>query len=206
MIECILYDVSERTQREQRTRFEAERDPLTQLLNRRAGERLLRMTIERTARDGSQCALFMIDLDRFKPINDIHGHEAGDRVLVEVARRLGDSVRKDDLIVRWGGDEFVILITQGHGELEATPVAKKILRRLGVDIDIDGNRSGRIGASIGIALFPEHGETSEILLDLADSAMYRVKQAGRNGYCLGLDEPCTCEGGESPVNTPQREV
>jgi diguanylate cyclase (GGDEF)-like protein/PAS domain S-box-containing protein len=197
LIEWIVYDVSERARREQQTLFEAERDPLTLLFNRRAGMRRVSEALDRVRAGGRHCALLMIDLDRFKPINDLYGHEAGDNVLIEVARRLRDGVRHDDIVIRWGGDEFVVLVMQGHGDFEAVTVANKILSGLSQDIDLGGGRHERIGASIGISLFPEHGETTDDLLEQADSAMYLAKEGGRNCFVVqgddrvGLEEDVT---------------
>lgn len=188
LVESILYDISERTQREEQTQFEAERDTLTQLFNRRAGERRLQEALRRARMDGLQCALMLIDLDRFKPINDTYGHDAGDRVLVAVAERLRHCLRKNDLIIRWGGDEFLVLILEGNDVLAADIVAKKILDNLHQAIDLGQGHLDQIGASIGIALFPTHGQQPAELIQQADQAMYRVKQAGRNGYAY-YDSP-----------------
>ncbi len=182
LVECILYDISERAQREQQTLFEAERDTLTQLFNRRAGERRIQEALKRARADQSHCAVMLIDLDRFKPINDTYGHEAGDKVLVAVADRLKHCLRKSDIIIRWGGDEFLVLVLEGNDAMAASVVAEKILDGLRQDIDLGNGRQGHIGASIGIAMFPEHGVQSQELISLADQAMYQVKQGGRNGF------------------------
>lgn len=182
LIESIVYDISERAHREQQIRVEADCDPLTGLLNRRAGEREMHQILDRARRESRQCAILMIDLDHFKPINDGHGHEAGDHVLVEVGRRLTDSVRGNDLVVRWGGDEFLIMLVQGHSALDADAVANKILDRFDKDIDLGNGHHGRVGASIGIAGYPEHGQEIERLIEMADLAMYQVKAQGRNGF------------------------
>jgi diguanylate cyclase (GGDEF)-like protein len=188
LIEWIVYDVSERTRREQQTLYEAERDPLTHLFNRRAGKRRIGETLVKMQTEGRrQCALFLIDLDRFKPINDLYGHEAGDKVLITVAQRLRHCLRHDDIVIRWGGDEFVVLILQGRGCFEATTMAEKILMRLIREIDLGDGHYERIGASIGISLFPEHGETFDELIDLADSAMYCAKEAGGYGFFVHDD-------------------
>jgi diguanylate cyclase (GGDEF)-like protein len=184
LIESIVYDISERTHREQQIRFEAERDPLTGLFNRRAGERLMRQILDRADSEGYRCALLMVDLDRFKPINDTHGHEAGDQILVEIGRRLVDVVRSSDLVVRWGGDEFLIMISQEYGVLDATTVARKLLLRFNEDIDLGNGAQGRVGASIGIALCPKHGKKADRLIEMADQAMYEVKEQGRNHFQL----------------------
>ena len=184
LIESIVYDISERTHREQQTRFAAERDPLTGLFNRRAGEQHMHRILDQAHKDRYQCALLMIDLDRFKPINDTHGHDAGDRVLVEVGRRLRDSVRGGDLVVRWGGDEFLIMIVQGHGALDATAVASNVLSRFSEGIDLGNGHLGQVGASIGIAVYPDHSKDADRLIEMADQAMYEVKEQGRNGFQL----------------------
>jgi diguanylate cyclase (GGDEF)-like protein/PAS domain S-box-containing protein len=184
LVEVIVYDVSERARREQQTLLEAERDPLTHLFNRRAGKRRINEALERARVAERCCALYMIDLDRFKPVNDNYGHEAGDMVLIEVAKRLRDCVRHDDIVIRWGGDEFVVLVIQGHGAFEAAPVAKKILAQLEHDFDLGGGRHERVGASIGISQFPEHGASLGDLVEQADSAMYRAKESGGYGFVV----------------------
>ncbi len=184
LVEVIVYDVSERARREQQTLFEAERDPLTHLFNRRAGKRRISEALERAQAAARYCALYLIDLDRFKPINDNYGHEAGDIVLIEVAKRLRDCLRHDDIVIRWGGDEFVVLVMQGHGRFEPTPVADKILSQLDKDFDLGNGRHERVGASIGISQFPDHAASLEDLIDQADSAMYRAKESGGFGFVV----------------------
>jgi diguanylate cyclase (GGDEF)-like protein len=184
LIEWIVYDVSERTRREQQNLYEAERDPLTHLFNRRAGKRRIRKMLKMMQTEGRQCALFLIDLDRFKPINDHYGHEAGDNVLITVAQRLRHCLRHDDIVIRWGGDEFVVLILQGRGIFEATTMAEKILMQMGREIDLGDGHHERVSASIGISLFPEHGKTLDGLLERADSAMYCAKEAGGYGFIV----------------------
>lgn len=184
LIECILYDVSERTRREQQTRQEAERDPLTQLYNRRAGERELQSALEHARSHQLTCALMLVDLDRFKPINDTYGHDAGDRVLKTIADRLVRSLRKQDIVIRWGGDEFVVLVYPGQ-DIDAVPiVAAKILQQLAKPIELGGGRSDSVGASIGIALYPQHSQSLGDLIARADKAMYQVKENGRNHYVI----------------------
>jgi diguanylate cyclase (GGDEF)-like protein/PAS domain S-box-containing protein len=189
LIECIANDISERALREQRIRFEAEHDPLTKLLNRRAGKRCMVTLMEQSLQLNNRCAILLIDLDRFKAINDTHGHEVGDLVLIEVANRLLDTLRREDLVIRWGGDEFLVMLQQGHGSLKVDPVASKVIQRLCEEIDLGEDRLACVGASIGIALFPDHSSNMEHLVELADSAMYRVKQHGRGGYCVHQQKP-----------------
>ena len=184
LVECILYDISERARREREVQHEAERDALTQLYNRRAGERHLRQALVQVATDQQSCALMMIDLDRFKPINDTYGHEAGDRVLIAVAQRLSQSLRKQDVVVRWGGDEFVVLVFTGQDTEAAPLVADKLLQAVSQPIDLGGGRSGQVGASIGIVLIPEHGVQLDDLIAKADSTMYEVKEHGRHHFSI----------------------
>lgn len=182
MFECIINDISEQIIQERKTRFEADRDPLTQLLNRRGGRIRINKILKKAKKENRQCAFLLIDLDKFKPVNDQFGHEAGDMVLKEVARRLCSSLRDDDLVIRWGGDEFLVVIIQGHDPLQAPPVSEKILRNLEQKIDIGENNLVSIEASIGISLFPEHGKEPDQLILLADNAMYLAKKQGRNAF------------------------
>ncbi|MCG7994591.1 MAG: sensor domain-containing diguanylate cyclase [Candidatus Thiodiazotropha taylori] len=183
IVEGLVNDVTERTNRERRVLFEAEHDPLTRLFNRRAGETHLRRAISRSLDDeGTSFALLMLDLDRFKPINDELGHDAGDEVLREVARRLLKAIRGRDILIRWGGDEFVIGLLKGHGELNPLPVAQELITAIGRDIVLDSGHSVTVGASIGIALCPTHSEDLSVLIAKADEAMYQSKQSGRNRF------------------------
>jgi diguanylate cyclase (GGDEF)-like protein/PAS domain S-box-containing protein len=184
LIEWIVYDVSERAKREQQALFEAERDPLTHLFSRRAGKRRIMDALDKARAAGRHCALCLIDLDCFKSINDLYGHEAGDNVLIEVAQRLSDCLRSEDVIIRWGGDELVVLVTQGHGGFDIIAVAERLLSSFGKAINLGKGHYKRIGASIGVALFPEHGETLSDLLDRADSVMYRAKKEGGYGFVV----------------------
>ena len=124
-------------------------------------------------------AVLFIDLDEFKPVNDRHGHQAGDQLLKQVASRMDICLREEDTVARQGGDEFVVMLATTHNEQDALAVAEKLLAALRIPFQIDGNILN-IGASIGVALFPRHGETAETLLERADAAMYAAKAAGRN--------------------------
>ena len=169
---------------EKQTRKEADRDPLTNLLNRRAGERAIAKALKQAEVDNTRCAILLIDLDRFKPINDTYGHEAGDQTLITVSDRLTDTLRQSDIVIRWGGDEFLIMVRQGHSDLQIDIVADKILKALAADIAINETTQENIGASIGISLYPEHATESALLFELADKAMYHTKRSGRNGYFI----------------------
>lgn len=187
LTECILYDISERAQRELQTKQEAERDPLTQVLNRRGGEKRIDEALEEGKISNNKCALLLIDLDKFKPINDTYGHDAGDKVLVTVSKRLNNVLRKTDTVIRWGGDEFLILVQQVNDELDPHAVCEKLLESLKLSIDI-GDRDVQIGASIGVSIFPDHSNDRDELIELADKAMYQVKQKGRDGYNIAFSE------------------
>lgn len=167
---------------QQQTRVEAERDPLTHLLNRRAGERAISKRLQQAEEKNLECAVLLIDLDGFKPINDTHGHEAGDQVLVEIANRLTKSLRQSDVVIRWGGDEFLILAVQGHEQLDSQFIAEKLLSTLSDTICLENDKQVNVGASIGIALFPSHSTDISVLIDMADKAMYHIKHSGKNGY------------------------
>lgn len=175
-------DITDRKREEQRIREESLHDPLTGLPNRglilEYGKRLL-STVERSH---NRCAVLFIDLDRFKPINDTYGHEAGDAVLKEVARRLRSSTRQEDLVGRLGGDEFAILlphIDAEHRRVET--VAQHVLNVVVRPIPV-GELRLSVSPSIGISYFPDQGEDLETLLQKADVAMYRAKQDGRGTF------------------------
>jgi diguanylate cyclase (GGDEF)-like protein/PAS domain S-box-containing protein len=189
LIEAVMYDISERTMREKQYRFEAEYDSLTALFNRRATERHITTALNEAEHKNRHCALILIDLDHFKPVNDQYGHDAGDMVLIEISKRLRQSVRRDDVICRWGGDEFLVLIRQGRGKLTVEPAAESILTSLTQPISIGGDQTVSIGASLGVVYTPVHGMDKNQLLKKADEAMYLIKKNGRNGYCLSGQKP-----------------
>ncbi|NJD07517.1 MAG: diguanylate cyclase [Methylococcaceae bacterium] len=156
-------------------------DALTGLPNRNLLTDRLRQDIARTLRRENLLAVCFLDLDRFKPINDRYGHEVGDRVLREVAERLGHLLRSGDTVARVGGDEFILLLTDLSCREEAEHIAERALGELGHPLLIDGNDL-TVGASIGIAYCPDQGRDGEHLIDLADQAMYRAKQSGGNRF------------------------
>jgi diguanylate cyclase (GGDEF)-like protein len=152
-------------------------DPLTGLPNRL----LLRESFQaslRTADRANQLAIHYLDLDGFKGINDQHGHPTGDRILMEVARRLVATVRTDDVAARLGGDEFLLIQTNVQHADQAELLARRIIRQLSEPYVIDGVDM-RISVSIGIALAPEHGTDLERLMACADEALYRSKARGK---------------------------
>ena len=154
-------------------------DALTHLPNRSLLLDRLTQAIARNGRSQRLLVVCFVDLDEFKPINDTYGHEAGDRVLIEVARRFQATVRGDDTVARLGGDEFVVLLGEMENADEAELTVGRLLLSLSEPLIFEGNRID-LQASIGYALFPEHSRDGDGLLHQADQAMYQAKQSGRN--------------------------
>ncbi len=175
-------DITHLKEREIQLERIAHYDPLTNLPNRRLLGDRLRQALAHTRRDGKIMAVCLLDLDHFKPINDSLGHEAGDRVLIEISRRLSACVREQDTVARLGGDEFVLLLNLAWVE-ECDAILTRMLCALEVPVDLNGS-SASLSASIGVTLFPQDESDAEQLLNHADQAMYRAKQAGRNSYRL----------------------
>lgn len=170
-------------QRENAERKEAEkqaheisiRDPLTGLLNRRPLMEYLDHAIAYCARYQQHFALLFLDLNRFKEINDTYGHDIGDELLIQVAERISDTVREADLVARFGGDEFVVLLKQIAALADASQVAEKIIRAIEQPIDTSAHQL-QISASVGIAIYPQDGATSQDLIKHSDIAMYKEKK------------------------------
>ncbi len=171
-------DISERKKAAEQLEYLAHHDPLTGLANRVLLHARITAAIARAAGRGETLALLSLDLDRFKTVNDLHGHHAGDQVLVRVAARLRASVRNADIVARLGGDEFVLLLSVGSGASLAADAARRIIANLIEPFEI-GTQFAQINTSIGIALYPQHGETPDDLLKNADTALYSAKRAGR---------------------------
>ena len=167
--------------KQNRLDYLAHHDTLTNLPNRLLFQDRLRHAISKARRMQQIMALLFLDLDRFKNINDSLGHEVGDQVLQEVAKRLTNIVRESDTLARLGGDEFVIALEQNTESRELTIVAQKILETLSTAFHIDTHEL-YITASIGISLYPANGLTPETLMKTADVAMYRAKEKGRNNF------------------------
>ena len=165
--------------------FMAHHDALTELPNRRAFIARFKQSLALATRQSSPLALLFIDLDGFKTVNDQKGHKIGDVLLQEVARRLQSVVRQSDLISRFGGDEFVVLLTDCDSKEAVTAVCSKLIAKVSEPFVV-GNMSVNVGASVGISLFPEHAIEVDVLLALADTAMYDAKQAGGNTYRFAL--------------------
>jgi diguanylate cyclase (GGDEF)-like protein/PAS domain S-box-containing protein len=184
IVEGVMYDVTQRKESEERTRELAERDSLTGLSNRQAAESALSELIHRAPLSEKKFAVLLIDLDRFKYINDTYGHDAGDKVLRVVADRLRKSVRDSDIVARIGGDEFLIVLNHAGNLDMVKRIAKKLLDSQNQPIDVQPGTQEIIGMSIGIALYPEHGDNSQSLRKHADKAMYNVKRLGKNNFAI----------------------
>ncbi|MFI3154716.1 MAG: EAL domain-containing protein [Methylococcaceae bacterium] len=176
----------------QAARAEIERlafyDPLTALPNRRLLMDRLQHSINVDRRDGKQLGLLMLDLDRFKAVNDSLGHQAGDDLLRQVAARITERLRDVDMVARLGGDEFVILLEDIAQPEDAAQVAEAIIIELSKHFCLSQHHSVLIGASIGISLYPQHGDSPELLMDQADAALYQAKDAGRGCFAYFSEE------------------
>ena len=173
-----LRDLSDQKRDEARIRHLARHDPLTDLPNRFSLEERLNLALDSASQDGTGLAVLYFDLDRFKPVNDLLGHAAGDAVLVQTARRLLGEIHPADTLARIGGDEFVLLLTNVARPENVSHVTTRMLEAIRKPFHIDGQRV-EIGVSIGVALYPGDGPTAEALMRAADTAMYRVKEEGR---------------------------
>ena len=166
----------------------ARHDVLTGLANRAEFNARLEEASKRLKRNGGGVAVMMIDLDRFKAVNDTHGHLAGDQLLSEVARRLQSTVRDTDVLARLGGDEFAIIQEGGANQREgAVALALRIIEAMSRPFDLNGHEAS-VGASIGIAMAPEDSVEPGDLLKRADLALYNVKSGGRNDFRLFQNE------------------
>jgi diguanylate cyclase (GGDEF)-like protein/PAS domain S-box-containing protein len=176
-------DVTERIQLQEKLADMATHDPLTGLPNRILLNDRLIVGLAQAQRTAAKLAVMMLDLDRFKNINDEKGHTVGDGLLKAVGERLTTLVRKSDTVARVGGDEFVLLISQISRAEDAIKIAQKVLDAFCKPFVFDGHRL-HITTSIGIAMYPEDGEDVETLLKNADTAMYWAKEQGRATYEL----------------------
>ena len=167
-------DLSKSQEKEKGALHIALHDPLTGLPNRLLLEQHLDHGLTQSRRYSHKLALMFIDLDKFKSINDSYGHDIGDRVLITVAKRLQAFVRGEDIVSRWGGDEFVCVLLNIDLESDVISLAEKMVVRISETCEFDGIILS-ISATIGIAICPRDGETAEILFKQVDRAMYRSK-------------------------------
>lgn len=182
-----IRDISERKEAQEVINFQAYHDLLTHLPNRALLKDRLELAITQGSRNKARLAVMFLDLDRFKVVNDTLGHSMGDRLLKAVANRLQSCLRRGDTLSRFGGDEFTLLLPEIRTRDDVVVIAGKILDRLNSPFVIDGHELF-VGASIGIAMYPEGGSTAEALIQNADIAMYHIKSRGKNGYQFFAEE------------------
>ena len=173
-------DVTEQRRNQQLVAHMAHHDPLTDLPNRMLFNDRLQTAVAQVKRQGMM-AVHYLDLDKFKPVNDSYGHQAGDELLIAVSERIKNAVRENDTVARLGGDEFAIVQTGINKRADAAVLANRLLALFDKPFQLNG-ASVTVGISIGIALGPEDGATSDALLMNADNALYRSKSDGRNRF------------------------
>jgi diguanylate cyclase (GGDEF)-like protein/PAS domain S-box-containing protein len=175
-------DITNWKRSQQRMEHLAHHDALTGLPNRLMLVSRLEHAVAQARRDKRQGAVLFLDLDRFKQVNDTLGHPAGDALLIAVAERLRERLRDSDTLARLGGDEFVIVLEQLGDRNQAASLAQELIARLSKPFELPGGQVARIGASIGISLFPADGTAPDTLIKHADVALYESKQGGRGTY------------------------
>jgi diguanylate cyclase (GGDEF)-like protein/PAS domain S-box-containing protein len=176
----VIQDVTERRNAQNEINRMARFDAVTDLPNRRCFEEELALAL-RSDRPTAELTVMFLDLDNFKQVNDSLGHATGDKLLAEIARRLGGIVGPRDLVARWGGDEFVILHRHSGGQTDTPALARRIIEKIGRAVVVDGSEV-IVGASIGTASAPDDGATPDVLLSKADIALYAAKADGRRGW------------------------
>lgn len=183
---CI--DISDRKAAEVKIHQLAFFDPLTGLPNRRLLLERMKHSIQVGKREGTQMAVMMLDLDRFKAINDNYGHQTGDELLQQVATRITNRLRDTDMVARLGGDEFIVLLDNITFPEDVARIAETIIADLSKPFALSQTSNAQIGTSIGISLFPQHGNVPEILMDNADTALYKAKNDGRGCFAYFSEE------------------
>lgn len=191
----VVTDISERKRLEQDLRAAQElaearatHDPLTGLANRPLIEEAIRHAMALSDRSRDHCAVFYVDMDNFKQINDSFGHAAGDAVLCQTARSLEHALRRSDIVGRLGGDEFLVVIHDLESVDQAASLGKKLLHAVAAEPLVFAERTIAASFSVGIAVYPDHGETAYELMACADKALYEAKRAGRGTVAVGVRE------------------
>jgi diguanylate cyclase (GGDEF)-like protein len=199
-------DITDRARNEKKIAFMAQHDLLTGLANRTLFSEKLAEAAKRLRRYGMTFTVLMLDLDRFKAVNDTLGHAAGDQLLVEVARRLSSSLRDTDVLARLGGDEFAIIQENEKDQSEgAIALALGIIGLIEQPFDLGGNCVS-VGTSVGIAFAPEHGADADVLLQKADVALYAAKSAGRNDFRIFQPEMTEAADAQKSMEGELREA
>lgn len=183
--EVLRDEVNRHQKTKQQLEHMATHDALTGLPNRRLLVDRVDSIIKLAQRMDKQAVIMFVDLDGFKAVNDIHGHECGDALLLEIANRLMETIRESDTIARVGGDEFILAYTEMEGsKKEVEILTQRIIESLSKPITLPNGSAENITASIGIALFPDNGKQVSELIKTADEAMYKVKNKGKNNYAF----------------------
>lgn len=181
MSRSTMFDITERKRLEQEFTSMATHDGLTGLPNRILLYDRFKMAAAHAERENKKMAIMMVDLDRFKRINDKLGHDFGDRLLVAVAGRLTDALRKSDTVARMGGDEFVLQLPEIDDKEHAVTVAQKIIQDFSRPFMLQGQKIN-VTVSLGVVIYPDDGKNIDSLIKIADKLMYRAKKDGRNNY------------------------
>ena len=183
LLYCSSRDITERKMTEKSIIRHANYDSLTKLPNRSLFRDRLEQEVKKSHRSGWPMALMLLDLDRFKEVNDTLGHDKGDMLLVEAARRIGECIRETDTVARLGGDEFTVILSELDDTKDVDLVVRKIIKRLAAPFQL-GPDQVFVSASVGITLYPHDTTDIEALLKNADQAMYQAKNQGRNRFCF----------------------
>jgi diguanylate cyclase (GGDEF)-like protein len=192
--QALQAEVVERKRLEELAKHQAQHDSLTGLPNRKLFLDRLHQAIELARRHKRHCALFYVDIDDFKPVNDQHGHRAGDELLKCIAQRMNELLRKSDTAARLGGDEFAVIVDEPADAKGAMTLAERLGARLREPYKLQvpdvtgGTIEAKVGASIGIAIYPEHAQDAEGLVQAADEVMYEAKRKGKN-QCVMAGKP-----------------
>lgn len=184
LFEVIIHDISARRMREENLKTQAELDPLTGIYNRRGGEKKVAEQFDSEKGKDTKYAIMMIDLDNFKPVNDKYGHDIGDDVLRTITKHIKTVIRNDDIAIRWGGDEFLVVIKQDSNGNNIQRITEKLLAVIASPINLKNEKTITMGASIGVAIYPKHGTTLDELVQNADSAMYEVKSNNKHDFVI----------------------
>ena len=185
---CLFSDITKHKQYEQDIWHQANYDALTQLPNRSLMLNRLDHEIDIMQRSNNSLAVMLIDLDRFKYVNDTYGHSYGDELLVTIAEKLTNCLRKSDTVARLGGDEFIVLAPNVQDFIDIEHIAQNMLSAISTPITLSNNYQAIVSASIGITLYPNDAKNAESLLKNADTAMYRAKDMGKNTFCFYTQE------------------
>lgn len=189
---AVFSDITEEKRQAEDAEFRATHDALTQLPNRALLMDRVSQGLRQMARENSKLVVLFLDLDCFKQVNDAHGHFIGDCLLQEAGRRLVNGLRKSDTVARLGGDEFVVVSTGANSAGSHKLIARKILKAVTKPYDFGGLELN-LTCSVGISVFPDHGDDFATLIHKADQAMYAAKRAGKNCFRVCDDEDATVE-------------